>query len=98
MKAPEDCQSPADVRAEIDRVDADLIKLFAERWRYVDRIWVFKREASSGASVQWRNEEVIQKVRTAAEEQGMPPGLAEDLWRMLLEWGIKYQEAKLGEK
>lgn len=98
MTAPEDCQSPDEVRAEIDRVDAALIALFAERWRYVDKIWLFKRAEASSASVQWRNEEVIEKVRAAAKEQGMPEGLAEDLWRMLLEWGIKYQEAKLAEK
>jgi len=37
-KAPADCTSKEDVRAELDRIDQSLLSLFAERHRYVTRM------------------------------------------------------------
>jgi len=97
MKKPADCANMTDVRAEIDRVDVALVDLLAERWSYVDRAWVFKRSPDE-ASVPWRNREVIEKVRSRAETAGMPPEMAEALWRMIIGWGIQYEEERLKEK
>ena len=36
MKRPEQCETMADIRAEIDRVDRELVRLFAERTGYID--------------------------------------------------------------
>ena len=95
MASPEQCNSREAVREEIDRIDGALIALLAERWSYVDRMWQLKRAADAEASVPWRNREVIDRVRQQANEAGMPPELAESLWRTIIGWGIQYQEEKL---
>ena len=41
-KTAADCMTMADIRAEIDRVDGELVALFAERVSYIDRAAVIK--------------------------------------------------------
>jgi isochorismate pyruvate lyase len=94
-KRAADCGSMDEVRREIDRVDLGLVDLLAERWGYVDRMWEFKRKHGVEANVPWRNREVIDKVRARAGAGGMPPELAEALWRLIIGWGIQYQDEKL---
>ncbi|MEO0400431.1 MAG: chorismate mutase [Pseudomonadota bacterium] len=98
MKKPAECETADEARAEIDRLDQALVDLLAERWGYVDRMWQFKRLEASAASVPWRNADVIEKVRTRAEKAGMPPEMAEALWRQIIGWGVQHQEEKLREE
>ena len=95
MKKPADCKSMDEVRAEIDRIDLGLVDLLAARWRFVDRMWELKRAESAQANVPWRNKAVIDKVRARAAEAGLPPELAEALWRQIIGWGIQYQDERL---
>ena len=95
MKKPQDCQSMDDVRQEIDRIDTEIVDYLSERWGYVDRMWELKRRRGDEANVPWRNKEVIDKVRSRAEKNGMPPEMAEALWRQIIGWGIQYQDEKL---
>ncbi|MGE0407771.1 MAG: chorismate mutase [Amphiplicatus sp.] len=97
-KVPKDCASMDEVRKEIDRIDLGLVDLLAERWRYVDRMWTLKRSEKTAANVPWRSREVIDKVRARAAEAGMPPEMAEALWRMIIGWGIQYQDERLREQ
>jgi isochorismate pyruvate lyase len=97
MKKAADCQNMSEVRTEIDRVDAALVDLMAERWTYVDKAWEFKRSPEE-ASVPWRNRDVIEKVRSRAATAGMPPEMAEALWRLIIGWGIQYEEERLKGK
>jgi len=94
MKKAADCETMSDVRVEIDRIDRSLVDLLAERWTYVDRAWQLKRSAAE-ASVPWRNREVIDKVKARARKKGMPPEMAEALWRLIIGWGIQYEEERL---
>ena len=95
MKEPKACATKAEVRAEIDRIDLALVDMLAERWAYVDRMWQLKRAEDAGASVPWRNREVIEAVRNRARERGVPPEMAEALWRQIIGWGIQHQEERL---
>jgi isochorismate pyruvate lyase len=83
------------VRVEIDRVDRALVDLIAERFGYVERAWEIKLAERSAANVPWRNQQVIDKVRARAVEQGLPPDLAEALWRQMIGWFVQYEEEKL---
>lgn len=94
MRPAGECQTMDEVRAEIDRIDSALIDLLGERWTYVDRMWVLKRERGAEANVPWRNREVIEKVRKRAADQGVPAEMAEALWRLIIGWGIQYQDEK----
>ncbi|MEQ1931455.1 MAG: chorismate mutase [Parvularculaceae bacterium] len=90
------CQTQDDVRGEIDRVDKAIVDLLGERWSYIDRMWELKRaQGAAGASVPWRNREVIDGVRSRAAQKGFPPEMAEALWRLIIGWGIQYQDEKL---
>ncbi len=91
---PQDCQDMSQVRTEIDRLDAALVDLLAERWGYVDRAWQLKNNPDE-ATVPWRIQEVIDKVRARSDEKGLPPALGEALWRQIIGWGIQYEEEKL---
>lgn len=97
-RKPEDCRDMGDVRAEIDRVDAALVGLIAERFGYVERAWQIKLAEKSEANVPWRNQQVIDKVRALATQRGVPPALCEALWRQMIGWFIQYEEEKLRDQ
>lgn len=90
----EECKDMDAVREEIDRIDAALVDLIGERFGYVDRAWQLKQSPAE-ARVQWRIQQVIDRVRARAAEQGLPPELAEALWRQMIGWFIQYEEEKL---
>jgi isochorismate pyruvate lyase len=94
-RTPAECATLGDVRVEIDRCDRVLVDLMAERFGYVERAWQIKLRDSEEANVPWRNQQVIDKVRKRAEEKGLPPDLAEALWRQMIGWFIQYEEEKL---
>jgi len=90
----QDCSDMNEVRAEIDRIDATLVDLIAERFSYVDRAWQLKTNPDE-AVVPWRIQQVIDKVRARADERSLPPQLAEALWRQMIGWFVQYEEEKL---
>jgi len=92
----QDCKNMDDVRVEIDRIDKALVDLMAERFAYVDRAWRLK-DSPDDAVVPWRIQQVIDKVRAHAQQKGLPPELAESLWRQMIGWFIQYEEEKLAE-
>lgn len=94
-KSPKDCFDMSDVRGEIDRIDHELVDLIAERFGYVDRAWQIKQHGQEGAVVPWRIQQVIDKVRARAEQQGVSPALVEALWRQMIGWFIQYEEERL---
>jgi isochorismate pyruvate lyase len=96
MKTPQDCTTMADIRAEIDRLDEDLVRLFALRAGYIDRAAEIKASEDLPARIGSRVEEVVGNVRRHAEVYGLPPELVEKLWRRLIDWSIAREESKLG--
>ncbi len=95
MKAA-DCTTMAEVRTEIDRVDAALVALLAERTTYIDRASDLKPALGLPARIEDRVEEVVAKVRDRAEAEGFDPALAEALWRQLIDWSIAREEDVIG--
>jgi isochorismate pyruvate lyase len=93
-RQPDQCSSMGEVRAEIDRIDATLVDLIAERFGFVDRAWQLK-QLPAEARVPWRIQQVIERVRARAAEKGLPPELIEALWRQMIGWFIQYEEEKL---
>ncbi|MEM9989758.1 MAG: chorismate mutase, partial [Pseudomonadota bacterium] len=79
---------------EIDRLDDALVDLLEERWGYVDRAWQLK-DKPEDATVPWRIQQVVDRVKERANGGQMPPALVEALWRQIIGWGIQYEEEKL---
>jgi isochorismate pyruvate lyase len=96
MKRPEDCQTMAEIRAEIDRLDMSLVTLLARRAEYIDRAAQIKAVVRLPARIDARVEEVVANVRRHAEAAGLEPDLAERLWRDLIGWSIDREERQLG--
>ena len=96
MRRPADCHSMSDLRAEIDRLDEQLVRLLAERARFIDRAAQIKAEAALPARIDARVEEVVANVRSHADALGLSPALVEQLWRPLIEWSIAREEQHLG--
>ena len=97
MKTPAECETMADIRAEIDRLDVELVALFAQRVGYIDRAAQIKAGVAMPARVVDRVEEVVANVRRHAESHGLPPDKLEKLWRKLIEWSIEREETHLGK-
>ena len=95
MKTPAQCSEMADIRAEIDRLDAALICLFAERTGYIDRAAQIKARLGLPARIDDRVEQVIDNVRNHAVAQGLPPAQFESIWRGLVDWSIAREELSL---
>lgn len=96
MRKPADCTTMAQIRAEIDRLDEDLVRLFAERAGYIDRAAEIKAQVDLPARIEGRVEEVVTNVRRHAATYGLPPDLVEKLWRRLIDWSIAREESRLG--
>jgi isochorismate pyruvate lyase len=97
-KRPWDCAEMLDVRREIDRIDAALVDLIAERFGYVDRAWQLKKNSPEGAVVPWRIQQVIDRVKARAAERGLPPEMVDlvgSQWRNMIGWFVQYEEEKL---
>ena len=93
-RQPQDCTEMVHVREAIDDIDKHLVDLMAKRFAYVDRAWQLKNNRAE-ATVPWRIQQVINRVRARATEKGFPPELAEALWRQMIGWFIQYEEEKL---
>ena len=94
-KKPWECADMSEVRSQIDRIDAELVNLIAERFGYVDRAWQLKLNSPEGPVVPWRIQQVIDKVRGQAKDKGVSPDLCEALWRQMIGWFIQYEEEKI---
>jgi isochorismate pyruvate lyase len=85
----------AALRAEIDRIDSELVKLIAARMKVVDEVIAVKRETGLPALIPERVEEVAARVREQAGHLGAPPELAELVYRRMMDWVIAYEEERL---
>ncbi len=84
-------------RAEIDALDAELVRLLGRRLEVVERVIAIKGQHGIPALLPDRVEEVVAHVREEAETCGAPADLAETLYRALIAWTVDYEERKLGK-
>jgi isochorismate pyruvate lyase len=87
----------SEVRAAIDEIDDQLVRLLSARFRAVKRAAELKGAADE-ARVPWRVEEVAARVRDAAVRDGFDPDAAERIWRAMMEECIAYEQCALGER
>jgi isochorismate pyruvate lyase len=90
-KAPADCTTKEDVRAELDRIDQALLNLFAERHGYVTRMASIKTDPHE-AHDPVRIAAILDKQRKRAEELGLDEDQAELIWKTLIDWNVNYEK------
>jgi isochorismate pyruvate lyase len=81
-------------RAQIDVIDHALIELISARQFYVDQAVRFKRTTQDVQSPE-RVEDVIKKVRGAAQDQGVDPNLIEHIYREMIHHFIQRELKEL---
>lgn len=77
------CQSLAEVRQQIDRLDQQMVALMAERGEYVKQAAGFKANPAEVPDPQ-RVEQIIVKVKKLAEELGGNPAVVEATYRAMI--------------
>lgn len=95
---PDSLATMRDLRAEIDRLDAEIVALLAQRARLIERAIELKPGEGLPARIESRVDEVLAKVRATAEARGLSPDLAERLWREMMEFFISREEEVLGKE
>ncbi|WP_165020332.1 chorismate mutase [Dysgonomonas sp. ZJ279] len=77
------CTSLDEVRLNIDKIDNALVKLIADRSRYVDQAAQFKKTTNDVVAVD-RVSLVINKVKSLAEQHSLDPSIVEKVYRTMI--------------
>ncbi len=77
------CESIDEVRANIDRIDRQIVALLAERGEYVAQAAGFKRTSDDVRAPQ-RVEQVVERVVASAREVGADPVVTECVYRAMI--------------
>jgi isochorismate pyruvate lyase len=85
------CSTLAEVRQNIDRIDRELVRLMAERGRYVHEATRFKANPAQVEAPE-RAEAVVRKAMSLAEENGLSPRIAETTYRAMVRSFIDYEQ------
>ena len=88
------CKTLGEVRTNIDRLDREIVRLIAERGRYVHEAARFKANPAQVEAPQ-RAEAVVKKAMALAEQNGLSPKVAEATYRAMVHGFIDYEQAVL---
>ncbi|VXC95592.1 Isochorismate pyruvate lyase [Enterobacterales bacterium 8AC] len=84
---PQACTSIDEIRAEIDMMDEQIIKLLAQRFQYVKAAAKFKTSPDA-VRAKARFDAMIQTRRQWASENGLSPDVIENLYTQLVNYFI----------
>jgi len=87
LKEPGTCPDIEEIRTEIDKIDCEIVGLFALRNRFVERIVDFKDDEEGIIAIE-RKSFVISKVADLARGNGLKPELFEKIYTLLIEDNI----------
>ena len=83
MKTPDECEQMSEIRAEIDRLDRQVIALLSQRFSYVKAAAKFKT-SETGVRAPERFQAMLQQRRAWAEEEGLNSDAIEKMYRDLV--------------
>lgn len=86
----EACQTMDDVRAGVDLLDAEIVRLLAQRFAYM-RAAARIKPSRDAVRDEARKAEVIANAARLASELNIPADLVADLWEGLVEGSIAYE-------
>jgi isochorismate pyruvate lyase len=89
-KKPNDCKTLEEIRKEIDKIDKQIISLFADRHKYVEEIVKYKHD-EAGVVAQERKNQVIGQRREWAKEKGLNPDTFEKIYTLLVDSNIEHE-------
>jgi isochorismate pyruvate lyase len=89
-KAPDDCESMAEVRAGVDATDRELVALLGRRFGYM-RAAARIKQTRDAVRDEDRKASVIKAAQAEAEALGVPADVIADIWERLVEGSIAYE-------
>lgn len=89
--APSDPTTLQEARARIDEINERVVELLAERQAVVDELCTLKADADRTVRDPEREAELLAHVRSVAEDEGLPPDLAEILFEAILKHSVQRQ-------
>ena len=95
MKLP-NMETMSDVRAQVDRIDAELIALIAQRFECMDAAARIKQERQSVRD-EARKAEVLANIKRMAAKADIPVPTMAAIWELLVETSISYEFRKWDE-
>ena len=88
MKRPNECRDMQDIRAEIDRIDREVIGLLGRRFQYVQAAAAFKTSVATVRAPE-RFQAMLERRRQWAEEEGLAPDAIEKMYRDLVNYFVE---------
>lgn len=82
-----------DVREQVDRIDAEIVALMAQRFACMDAAARIKQDRNIVRD-EARKAAVLQNVKRLAQEAGIPVPTTAAIWEMLVETSISYELQK----
>lgn len=92
--APSESTTLQQARARIDEINERVVELLAERQAVVDELCALKADADRTVRDPEREAELLAHVRSVAEDEGLPPDLAETLFEVILEHSVQRQRRR----
>jgi isochorismate pyruvate lyase len=92
----DNCQTMAELRAEIDLLDRRVVDMLAIRKTYMEQAADIKQSRDTVRDND-RVEEVVTKVTNHAIKSGADRELVSRLYRTMIEWSINYEFGKFDE-
>lgn len=86
-------ETMTDVRQQVDRIDAELIALFAQRFACMDAAARIKQDRTAVRD-EIRKAQVLEHVKQLATDAGIPVPTMAAIWEMLVETSISYEFEK----
>jgi len=87
----------ADVRAEIEAIDHEIITLIGQRTRLAKDVLEAKKHDGMPINDEKRNQEVMEMVANIATEYGLDGGEVKNIFRILIKMSIERQHELSGE-
>jgi len=79
-------------RNKLDYVDKEIIKLLAQRFEIVKKIWKYKKENNIWILQSWRWEQVLKNRKQIAKELWVDENLIEYIWNLIHEEALKLEK------
>ncbi len=74
-----------ELRAEIDRINAQLVELLAKRFAAAEQIAQYKKANNMPVHAPQREKQVIENVKALAKKSGLDEKAAEEIFKKIIE-------------
>ena len=88
LEKPEECKSKEEIRNQIDKIDLEIIRLFAKRFEYVKEIVKYKENNPDAIIDLNRKNKVIDQRGDWAEELSLDKKTYENVFSIVVEHNI----------